>query len=262
MSATGAKGRQTWAPSGWSGELDAGDRRGVDADGAAEAVEVGDGALVDVDGEGGAVPVHAARADLEGGGRLAQGGFAAVGHRPAAAAAVEGDVDAAVVGRVAAAAPAVPGREHRADEADDRDGMVAVAGDAVDVPPGVAVGRDGQVEARSARIAAAACRPESAAIGMPGPGCDPAARQVEARQGRARPGPAEGGHQAVRAPAVERALRAGEERREVVRAWSASRGPAGARRSGPSCRGWRRSVSGIGRTPWRRARRRALRAGC
>ena len=47
------------------------------------------------------------------------------------------------------------------------------SGDAVDVPPGVAVGRDGQVEARSARIAAAACRPESAAIGMPGPGCTP-----------------------------------------------------------------------------------------
>jgi len=60
-----------------------------------------------------------------------------------------------------------------ADEGDDRDGAAAAGFQAVDIPPCVAVGRDGEVEIGSVSIASAACRPESAAIGTPAPGCAP-----------------------------------------------------------------------------------------
>jgi hypothetical protein len=71
-----------------------------------------------------------------------------------------------------AAAPAerVVGREDAAQEGDQRDAVLAVLAQRVDVPPDIAVQRDRAVEARSAISADAAIRPERAAIGTPGPG--------------------------------------------------------------------------------------------
>ena len=105
---------------------------------------------------------------------------AALGEGPAfPALPVERHVQRAVVQGIADAAPAgqrVVGREDAADKADQRDSVAAVVAQRVDVPPSVAVVRDRPVEARpvearSASRLAAAIRPESAAIGMPAPGC-------------------------------------------------------------------------------------------
>ena len=51
--------------------------------------------------------------------------------------------------------------------------MTPVVGDAVDIPPGIAIRADRDIKARSCMIASAACRPDSVAIGMPAPGCTP-----------------------------------------------------------------------------------------
>ena len=48
-----------------------------------------------------------------------------------------------------------------------------VIAERVNVPPRIAAGSEGRVEARSANAACAAKRPDSAAIGTPAPGCVP-----------------------------------------------------------------------------------------
>lgn len=129
--------------------------------------------LVDVDDQIRAIPMHLAGAYLERVRRLTHRRPPPLSHRPAPALAVERHVDAGMVQRIAPPRPAVPGGKDRAYEPDDRDTAGAVVGEPVDIPPGVAVRRDFDVEARSALIAAAASRPERAAIGTPGPGCTP-----------------------------------------------------------------------------------------
>jgi hypothetical protein len=61
-------------------------------------------------------------------------------------------------------------REHRADEDDQRERVLAVVAERIDVPPRVAATRDRVVEARSAESACAASFPLNAAIGTPAPG--------------------------------------------------------------------------------------------
>jgi hypothetical protein len=74
--------------------------------------------------------------------------------------------------RKPAAAPTegVVGREDTAQEGDQRNAVLAVLTQRIDIPPDIAVQRDLAVESRSAISADAASRPESAAIGTPGPG--------------------------------------------------------------------------------------------
>ena len=67
--------------------------------------------------------------------------------------------------------PCVVGRKHAADEGDDGEAARAVFAEPIQVPPPVTVFIYLAFEERSAIRAAAACRPESAAIGTPGPGC-------------------------------------------------------------------------------------------
>ena len=94
-----------------------------------------------------------------------------LGHRPGRAArAIESDIDGAVIERIAPPGPGVVGREDAADESDDRQAVSSIVADRVDVPPGIAAGLDFLVEARSRITQIAACRPDSAAIGIPGPG--------------------------------------------------------------------------------------------
>jgi hypothetical protein len=101
---------------------------------------------------------------------------AALGHRPARALTVKGDIDRAMILRRASAAPCVIGRKDAADEGDDGQAMLPVVAEGVDVPPDIAAGGDRRIEARSyfidrsEIIASAAWRPDSAAIGTPGPG--------------------------------------------------------------------------------------------
>ena len=75
------------------------------------------------------------------------------------------------IGRTAPPRQSVVGRKYAADEGDQGQSMLPVIAECVDVPPGVAVRRDGRVKARSVHSAAAASRPDKAAIGTPGPGC-------------------------------------------------------------------------------------------
>jgi hypothetical protein len=100
---------------------------------------------------------------------------AAFGHGPAfAGVAVECNVQCAMIERVATAEPTrkrIIRRKHAADEGDQRDTVVAVVAQCIDVPPGIAVLGDGAVKVRSSIRLAAAIHPDSAAIGTPGPGC-------------------------------------------------------------------------------------------
>ena len=98
-----------------------------------------------------------------------------LGHRPAfSGSAVQCYIDGAMIQRIADAAPPGPGivgRKDAADEGDQRQPVAAVVAQRIDIPPGIATRCHRLVEARSAIRLAAAWRPESAAIGTPGPGC-------------------------------------------------------------------------------------------
>lgn len=87
---------------------------------------------------------------------------------------VQGDIQGAVIVGIAvpeAACCRVVGRKNTTDERNERDRISAVVAYAVDIPPNVAILRDGLAEVRSSTMLAAASRPDSAAIGTPGPGC-------------------------------------------------------------------------------------------
>src|SRR6476646_10195440 len=104
-----------------------------------------------------AAPPHARRAPL--------------GHRPARPArSVERDIDAGMVQRIAPPALLVIRREDRAQKRDDRQPEGTAVGEGIDIPPGVATGRNVRIEAKSFITVAAARRPDKAAIGTPAPG--------------------------------------------------------------------------------------------
>ena len=95
-------------------------------------------------------------------------------HRPASRPAVQRHVQRAVPHRVGGPPPPRPRvvrRKHAADEGDQRQPTRAVIAQRIDIPPDIAVRRRGYREVRSAISAAAASRPDSTAIGTPGPGC-------------------------------------------------------------------------------------------
>jgi len=120
------------------------------------------------------MPTHCAWPDRELARLLAHRRATALDHAPALAArAVQGHVDGTVVewiSRAGSPRPSVIGREHATNEGNDRQAVVTVVAQCVQIPPGIAVAPYRRVEAQSARIAVAAWRPESAAIGSPGPG--------------------------------------------------------------------------------------------
>jgi hypothetical protein len=87
---------------------------------------------------------------------------------------IERDVDRAEILRIALSQPprrSVVRRENAADEGNDRQRMLAVVTYRIDVPPDIAAGCNRRVEPKSIKTRAAASRPDSAAIGTPGPGC-------------------------------------------------------------------------------------------
>ena len=69
--------------------------------------------------------------------------------------------------------PVVPRRKNRPYESDDRNCPAGGVVDAIDIPPSVAVGGNGDIEVWSFKIASAACLAESVAIGIPAPGWVP-----------------------------------------------------------------------------------------
>lgn len=104
--------------------------------------------------------------------RAPQGAPPALGHRPTVGARpVESDVYRAVVLWIVASGPSVVGGEHAADKGDYREALAAVLAQRIDVPPDVAARLNRLREVKSAITRSAASLPESAAIGMPGPGC-------------------------------------------------------------------------------------------
>ena len=78
------------------------------------------------------------------------------------------DIHCAGVERVRASGPAAP-----EGDGDDGGALSPVVAGRIETPAGGAAGRNGAVEARSAITLSAACRPESAAMGTPEPGCTP-----------------------------------------------------------------------------------------
>ena len=130
--------------------------------------------LVDMHRQFAAVPVQPAGADPKRIDVAPKRAAPAFGECPAVcAAAVQCDVEGAVIERVCRAAP--PGERvvRRKDTADKRNqgyGVAAVVAQPVDIPPDIAIRRDPAVEAKSCNRLAAASRPDNAAIGTPGPG--------------------------------------------------------------------------------------------
>lgn len=128
--------------------------------------------FIDVDFQRPSIPSHRAGADLERGDVPPQTGASALGHRPSGPAwTIERDVHRAMIEGITMSAPSVIGRKHTAYKGDDRQPKLLVFAESVDIPPSVAAGRNVLIKARSAVACNAACQPESAAIGTPGPGC-------------------------------------------------------------------------------------------
>ncbi len=118
-----------------------------------------------------AVPIDTAAADRQA--RRRPAGLITLGHRPGRRSSVKGDIERAMAERIGAsvsAGPAVVGGEDAAQKSDQGDPVPPVVAERVDIPPSIAVRRDRAVESRSAISADAARRPDSAAIGIPGPG--------------------------------------------------------------------------------------------
>ena len=162
------------AAGGMEIETGFGQRRGVNTDRAAQPRRQWIGDLVDFDCQRCAIPYDLARADPEVAFVPRDRAVTAFGHGPAFAVAIERDIERAMVERIGAAAPTgegVVGREHAADKGNQRNAVASVIAQRVDIPPGIAVVRDRAVESRSSITLAAAIRPDSAAIGTPGPGC-------------------------------------------------------------------------------------------
>jgi hypothetical protein len=150
-------------------------RRGIDPHDALKSRREWIGNLIDPQRQCFAVPVDAALANEEFVFAPTDGAPAAFSHRPAFAfIAVERDIQRAMIERVGRPAPAckrVVGREHASDKCNERDAVLAIVAQSIDIPPRIAVFRNDAVEARSSiRLAAAIC-PDSDAIGTPGPGC-------------------------------------------------------------------------------------------
>jgi ornithine carbamoyltransferase len=70
-----------------------------------------------------------------------------------------------------AAAQSVIGRKHAAYKGNERHGVTPIVAQRVDIPPGITTAWDDVIEAKYEITWAAASRPDSAAIGTPGPGC-------------------------------------------------------------------------------------------
>ncbi len=100
---------------------------------------------------------------------------AALGQSPAPGpTAVERNIQSTVIERICrptASSPGVIRRKHAADKGDQGDAVPPVVAQGIDIPPRVAVRRDGCVETMSETRLAATKRPDNAAIGTPGPGC-------------------------------------------------------------------------------------------
>ena len=108
--------------------------------------------------------------------RAADGAARPLRHRPAIAAlAIDRDIDGAMIeriGRALAPREGVVGREHAADEGDDGDAVLRRRRSARrHTTTHSRLARTSLDEVRSAIRLAAADRPDSAAIGTPGPGC-------------------------------------------------------------------------------------------
>ena len=100
-----------------------------------------------VDDQRAALPAKRTRADAQTCFIRLQIAAAALGHGPAwMAAPIEGEIDGAMIRRIGAPGPGIIGREDAADEGDQREAILAVAAEAVCVPPGIAARRRGRVE--------------------------------------------------------------------------------------------------------------------
>ncbi len=99
----------------------------------------------------------------------------AFGHRPMfAARSIQGNIDRAVIERLGGIVPTrkrVIRRKNISEHGDYSDGVLTIATQRVEIPPGIAIPWNRGVERISERSCVAASLPEIAAIGTPGPGC-------------------------------------------------------------------------------------------
>jgi hypothetical protein len=158
--------------SGWiEGEGGRADHFGRDANLSAHGIRQWRGNFVHVDDQRVAIPAQGTRPDYEMIGTTVHAMRGAFGHGPAPTArSVQRDIDGAMIIGASSPAQLVIRRKDAADEGDDGQAEAAVFAEGVDIPPGIAVWRDGDVEARSLSRHSTAWNAESAAIGTPAPG--------------------------------------------------------------------------------------------
>lgn len=149
---------------------------GVHPDGAAQGSWPRRGALIDATHEPVALPGHLGRADHQLFGPALNPLRRVLTHHPSlSVTTAQHHVERWKLERVHARAPSslagVGWREHTPQEYDRGQAVSAIVGEGIDVPPGVAIGREVDVKSRSSAMAWAASRPLSATIGTPAPGC-------------------------------------------------------------------------------------------
>lgn len=91
-------------------------------------------------------------------------------HDPATAWPIKRHIKARVINRITASGALVIGREHTAQKRDNRQPVLPVVADCIDVPPGIGAGYERRIEAWSDWIVSAASIPDKAAIGTPADG--------------------------------------------------------------------------------------------
>jgi hypothetical protein len=150
-------------------------RVGIETQGAPQPAGSRDRDLVEFDRERVTIPSDRAGADRQVRLRSSNRIPAALGQSPEPGPwAIERNIQSTVIERICwptTAGPGVIRREHAADKGDQGDAVPPVVAQGIDIPPRVAVRRDGCVETMSGTRLAATKRPDSAAIGTPGPGC-------------------------------------------------------------------------------------------
>ncbi len=165
------EGPPTMAPLRVQGEAPFGDGLGHQPDPAANPTRQRNGDLLDLDGQRITVPAQRRGAYRQSPLVSFQCTASSLRHGPARPRTVERDVQTQMVRRILSAGPGVVRREHAADKGDDRQSMAPVVAEGVQVPPAIATRDDRRLEVESFSRHATAKRPDSAAIGTPGPGC-------------------------------------------------------------------------------------------
>jgi hypothetical protein len=141
---------------------------------ALERKRQGHASFIDVDDELRIMPCHGRRPNTELLLRSRHMFCTAFRHRPSAFCAIERHIDRTMVfgiGSSVSAGTGIVRRKNTTDKTNNRQAVLAVVTESINIPPTITLWAYWRIKARSCNTASAARMPASAAIGSPGPGC-------------------------------------------------------------------------------------------